>query len=192
MLKDQRNLLWLVPLAALLTMPLWKPFAADILSPARQGTPLSGSSLTNRGSLRVSEMSGVQFEQSKNGSKEWFITASSLYSTEEDSSLQLEDVQGLFFGSAGTNVETRFRSQKARYNEDINMITLQGRVVIENNKGYEMHTESLEYLAAEKTIKTTSAVNIRGSNFEVSGDQLLYDTAKGNYRLAGNVVCNIW
>ncbi len=192
MLKDSRNLLWIVPLAALLTMPLWKPFAAEILSPVRQGTAPSGSSLSNRGSVRASEMNGVQFEQSKNGTKEWDITASRLYSTEGDSSLQLEDVKGLFFGTAGENAETRIQSRKGRYNEDTNKISLQGRVVIENNKGYEMQTESLEYLAAEKKIRTTSAVNIRGSNFEVSGDRLFYDTAKGNYRLEGNVVCSIW
>ncbi len=192
MLKDSRNLLWIVPLVALLTMPLWKPFAADILSPARKETGSLPPSLTNIRALSSSEMSGVQFEQSKNGVKEWFLTASRLYSSESDSNMQLEDVKGLFFGDAGENKETRIRSQAARYNADTKRITLQGEVVIQNEKGYEMQTDSMEYLAAEKKIRTTSAVTIQGNNIEVSGNQLLYDTATGNYRLEGNVVCKIW
>jgi len=55
-----------------------------------------------------------------------------------------------------------------------------------------MRTDSLEYLAAEKKIRTTSPVNILGSNIEVSGNRLLYDTVTGNYRLEGEVVCRVW
>ena len=192
MLKDSRNLLWIVPLVALLTMPLWKPFAADILSPVRKETGSLPPSLTNIRALSSSEMSGVEFEQSKNGVKEWFLTASRLYSAESDSDMQLEDVKGLFFGDAGENKETRIRSKAARYNADTKRITLQGEVVIQNEKGYEMQTDSMEYLAAEKKIRTTSAVTIQGNNIEVSGNQLFYDIATGNYRLEGNVVCKVW
>jgi len=192
MLKDRRNLLWIVPLAALLTLPLWKPFAADFLSPERKTTGSAVPPLTSPRVLSSSEMNGVQFEQSKNGTKEWLLTASRLYSKENDSGMQLEDVKALFFGPTGENEETRIRSQKARYNADTKQITLRGEVVIQNDKGYEMQTDSLEYLAAEKMIRTTSAVNIQGSNIEVSGNQLLYDTVTGNYSLEGNVVCKVW
>ena len=185
-------MLWIVPFAALLTLPLWKPFAADFLSPERKTTGSAVPSLTSPRVLSSSEMNGVQFEQSKNGTKEWLLTASRLYSKENDSGMQLEDVKALFFGTTGENEETRIRSQKARYNADTKQITLHGEVVIQNDKGYEMQTDSLEYLAAEKKIRTTSAVNIQGSNIEVSGNQLLYDTVTGNYSLEGNVVCKVW
>lgn len=192
MLKDPRNFLWIVPLVALLSMPLWKPFAADLLSPVRRETGAPVPSLANTKILSSSEMSGVQFEQSKNGIKEWHLTASRLYSTGNDSDMLLEDVKGLFFGTAGANEETRIRSQKATYNSGTKQITLQGEVMIQNDKGYEMRTDSLEYLAAEKKIRTTSPVNILGSNIEVSGNRLLYDTVTGNYRLEGEVVCRVW
>ena len=188
MLKDSRNLLWIVPLAALLTMPLWKSFAADILSPVRKQTVVFSPSLNNSRPLSTSEMKGVQFEQNKNGAKEWFLTASHLYSNERDTDMQLVDVNALF----GKNEETHIKSQKALYNASTKQITLQGKVVIKNDQGYVMQTESLEYIAAEKKIRTTSAVNIQGSNIEVRGNQLLYDIVTGNYRLDGNVVCKIW
>jgi LPS export ABC transporter protein LptC len=189
MLKDPRNLLWIVPLAALLTMPLWKPMASRILSPVRKesGVP-APPSLTSKRALSTSEMNGVQFEQSKNGTREWYLTASRLYSTEKDSDMKLEDVKALF----GENEETSIRSQKARYNADSKQITLQGKVVIQNDKGYVMQTDSLEYITAEKKVRTTSSVNIQGSNIEVRGNQLLYDTETGNYSLEGNVVCKVW
>jgi lipopolysaccharide export system protein LptC len=158
MLKDPRNLLWIVPLVALLTMPLWRSLAADMLSPMRKETGVPAPSLTNTRALSSSEMNGVQFEQSRNGIKEWLLTASRLYSTESDASMQLEDVKALFFG----------------------------------DKGYEMQTDSLEYLAAEKKIRTTSAVTIQGRNIEVRANQLLYDTVTGNYSLEGDVVCKVW
>ena len=191
MLKDRRNLLWIVPLVALLTLPLWKPFAADFLSPERK-TDSAAPSLTTPRILSSSEMKGVQFEQSKNGTREWLLTASRLYSKENDSGMQLEDVKAIFFGAAGENEETRIRSQKARYNADTKQISLQGNVVIQNDKGYEMQTESLEYLGKDKKIKTTSKVKITGSNIAVSGESLMYDLESGNYRLEGNVVCKIW
>ena len=194
MLKDPRNFLWIAPLVALLTVPLWKPFAADILSPVRKetGTADPAAPLTNSKILSSSEMRGVQFEQIKNGAKEWRITASRINSTGSDSDMLLEDVKGLFFGTAGGNEQTRIRSQKAKYNADNKQITLQGNVVIHNDKGYEMRTDSLEYLTAEKKLQTTSPVNIYGSNIEVSGNRLLYDTVTGNYLLEGDVVCKVW
>ena len=192
MLKDPRNLLWIIPLAALMTMPLWQPFAADFLSPERRTAVPAAPTLTNTRTLSSSAMNGVQFEQSKNGTREWHLTASRLYSTENDAEMRLEDVKALFFGAAGKNEETRIRSQKARYNADTKQISLQGNVVIQTAKGYEMQTESLEYIAAEKKIRTTSEASIKGNNMEVSGDQLLYDTASGDYSLYGNVVCKVW
>ena len=192
MMKNPRNLLWLVPLAALLTMPLWKPFAADILSPEHRETRASVPTLTDIRGLISSAMNGVQFEQSKNGAREWLLTASRLYSKENDPEMQLEDVEGLFFGPAGDDEKTRIRSQKARYNTGTKGIILQGEVVIRDGQGYEMQTDSLEYFAAEKKIRTTTAVKIRGNNIEVSGNKLLYDTATGNYRLEGDVSCRMW
>ena len=106
--------------------------------------------------------------------------------------MRFEDVKALFFGTVGENEETRVRSRKARYNSDSRQLTLQGKVVVQNQKGYEMQTESLEYAAVDKKIRTTSPVHVKGNNIEVSGKSLLYDIATGNYSLTGNVVCSIW
>jgi LPS export ABC transporter protein LptC len=192
MMKDPRNILWIVPLAALLTLPLWKPLAADFLSPEREITAPSVPSLTNSRVLTSTEMDGVHFEQSKNGAKEWLLTASRLYSIENNSDMQLEDVNASFFGTPGKSEETRIRGQKARYNSVTKQINLHGGVVIQNDKGYEMQTESLEYLEKEKKITTDSKVKITGNNISVSGESLMYDLNSGNYRLEGNVVCKVW
>lgn len=192
MLKDPRNLLWLLPLAVLATLPLWKPMVADFLSPERRNIIAPVPALSGSGPISSSAMQGVQFEQTKNGTREWLLTAGRLYSRENEADMELEDVRALFFGIAGKNAETRIHSKTARYNADAKLITLKGDVVIRDDKGYEMQTESLEYLAAEKKIRTTAAVSITGENMEVSGNQLLYDVATGNYRLAGNIVCRIW
>jgi LPS export ABC transporter protein LptC len=192
MMKDPRNLLWIIPLVALLSLPLWKPLAVDFLSPDREKIIPPVPSLTNTRGLTSTEMDGVNFEQSKNGIREWLLTATRLYSTENDSNMELEDVSARFFGSTGNNRETDIRSQKARYNTETKQLVLKGKVVVQNQKGYEMRTESLEYVAVDKKIRTTSAVNVKGSNIEVSGNRLLYDTVTGDYSLEGNVVCKVW
>lgn len=192
MLKDSRNLLWLFPLAALLTAPLWKPLAADFLNPAHPDSSPQIPSAISSGTLSSSEMTGVKFEQSKNGAREWLLTASRLASFENDSYMRLEDVEALFFGETEKNEETRIRSRQARYNADTRQITLLGEVVIQNTKGYEMLTESMVYLAAQKKIRATSSVRITGNNIGVRGNSLLYDTVTGDYILEGNVVCKLW
>lgn len=192
MLKDPRNLLWFVPLAALLTFPLWKPLAADFLNPVRQEIINSVSSLTNIRDLNSSDMADVEFEQNKNGSREWLLTASRLTRSEGDPDLRFENVKAVFFSSKEGREEARVKSRNAVYNPDTQKITLKGKVVINNNAGYEMQTDAIEYLAAEKKIRTTSAVNILGNNIKVSGNRLVYDTVTGNYSLKGNVVCRIW
>lgn len=192
MMKDPRNLLWILPLAALLTLPLWKPLASDFLIPERATTGPTVPALSNSGALPATAMDGVYFEQSKDGVKEWLITADRLYSTENDSDMRFEDVNALFVGAAGNNEETRIRGRTARYNADSRQLTLLGKVVLQNQKGYEMQTESLEYAAVDKKIRTTSPVHVRGDNIEVSAESLLYDTATGNYSLEGNVVCKVW
>jgi len=192
MMKDPRNLLWIIPLAALLAFPLWKPFAADFLSPERKKTISFLPSLTDSRVLTSTEMDGVHFEQSKNGVKEWLLTASRLYSIENDSDMELEDVKALFFGTTGKKEEASIRSQKARYNPDTRQLTLKGEVVVQDYRGYEMQTKSLEYIASDKMIRTTSAVHVTGNNIDVSGNRLLYDIATGDYSLEGNVVCKVW
>jgi len=192
MMKDPRNLLWIMPLAALLAFPLWKPFAADFLSPERKKTISFLPSLTDSRVLTSTEMDGVHFEQSKNGVKEWLLTASRLYSIENDSDMELEDVKALFFGTTGKKEEASIRSQKARYNPDTRQLTLKGEVVVQDYRGYEMQTKSLEYIASDKMIRTTSAVHVTGNNIDVSGNRLLYDIATGDYSLEGNVVCKVW
>jgi LPS export ABC transporter protein LptC len=192
MLKDPRNLLWFVPLAALLTFPLWKPLAADFLNPVRQEITNSLSSLTNIRDLNSSDMADVEFEQNKNGSREWLLTANRLSRSEGDRDLRFENVKAVFFNSAEGREEVRVKSRNAVYNPDTQKITLKGKVVINNNAGYEMQTDAIEYLVAEKKIRTTSTVNILGNNIKVSGNRLVYDTVTGNYSLKGNVVCRMW
>lgn len=192
MMKDPRNLLWILPLAALLTLPFWKPLASEFLMPALETVGPSVPELTTSGSLPATAMEGIHFEQSKDGVKEWLLTADRLYSTENDADLRFEDVKALFLGAAGKNEETRIRGRTARYNADSRQLTLLGKVVIQSQNGYEMQTESLEYAAADRKIRTTSPVHVKGSNIEVSAKKLLYDTATGDYRLEGNVVCKVW
>jgi LPS export ABC transporter protein LptC len=192
MMKDPKNLLWILPLAALLAFPLWKPLAADFLNPERKKTIPFLPSLTNSRVLTSTEMDGVHFEQSKNGVKEWLLTANRLYSIDNDSDMELEDVKALFFGTTGKKEEASIRSQKARYNTDTRQLTLRGKVVVQDHRGYEMQTQSLEYISSDKKIRTTSAVHVTGNNIDVSGKRLLYDIATGNYSLEGNVVCRVW
>lgn len=192
MLKDPRNFLWLLPLTAIVTLPLWKPIAASYLRPVPQQTAAPLPALSNQHMMNSSTMTGIQFEQNKNGSKEWLLTADHLSSLEGDPNVQLDNVQALFFNKEKEQGDIRIVSQRASYNTETGQISLAGRVTVNNDQGYEMQTESLQYIAAEKKIRTTSPVTVQGSNFKISGDQLVYNTITGNYRVSGNVSFFLW
>lgn len=192
MLKDPRNLLWIAPLAVLVTLPLWKPLAEDILSPARRQSGAAALSLAAKAVKGSSAMEGVEFEQSRNGTREWRLTAGRMVSAENDPDMLLEDVRAVFFGKAGNREETSVKSRAGTYNTETRQITLAGDIVLEDAEGYEMRTDSLRYSAAEKIMRTGAPVTIRGSNIEVSGSRLLYDIGAGKYLLEGNVVCRVW
>jgi LPS export ABC transporter protein LptC len=136
MLKDKRNFLWLIPLAVLLTLPLWKPFAVDFLNPVRRTGVSHSSAQTKNSVVHSSTMTGVEFEQSLNGSKEWLINAGRLSSSESDNNLQFQDVQALFFNRTGNHEKTSISSKRASYNSASKHLTLTGAVVIKNEAGY--------------------------------------------------------
>jgi LPS export ABC transporter protein LptC len=135
----------------------------------------------------------VDFMQARDDRKEWQIKAARMYSLDGEKDIRLEDVEALFYGkSVQEQGQTRISSRKARYNADNQLLNLQDQVVIRDNRGYEIRTESLNYLDKEKKINTDSKVQINGSNISVSGERLIYDVESGNYRLDGNVVCKVW
>lgn len=193
MIKEPRNLLWIVPLIGLITFPLWQPVAAKLLRPPtsagkKADTVLSASSMT-----RTAEMLEVDFIQSKEGSKEWQIKAGRMFSLDGEKDVRLEDIEALFFGDPGNDAaQTKISSRLARYDADKQHLKLQDQVVINDDRGYEIQTELLHYLGKEKKIKSGSKVQITGSNIAVSGETLMYDIVSGNYRLEGNVVCKVW
>jgi LPS export ABC transporter protein LptC len=191
MLKDPRNLLWIMPLAALATLPLWKPSVTGFLRPERPESAESAEILPRPVNESSAEMSSIRFEQNKNGRREWLLTADTLYRSGEET--LLEDVTALFYGTGKDRGETRIRSRKAVYDPAAGRISLQGDVVIRTDQGYNMRTETLDYLAAEKKIRTASPVDIQGNNIRVSGSRLqYYDIVSGDYSLTGGVVCSIW
>jgi len=192
MIKDSRNLLWIVPLVLLLVYPLWKPLAVGFLKPERVKSMQSSTSLRNPHTLSSSEMDGVRLEQSKNGRQEWFLTAGHLNSRESDSKMEMTDVNARFFDGEGKDEAAHIRSRKAIYSSDTGLLILLGSVLVQNRQGFEMRTESLEYTAADQKIKTTSKVHVTGENMEVNAGRLLYDLTTGNYSLEGNVVCRMW
>jgi LPS export ABC transporter protein LptC len=193
MLKEPRNLLWILPLAALISFPLWKPLATNFLSPERSVKQSVDEHISAQRESRSAEMLEIDFMQNREGRKEWQIKASRLFSMEDEKHLQLEEVEALFFGKAGKDVgQTRINSRRASYEADRQLLILQDDVIIKDDKGYEIQTDSLDYHGDERKIRTNSGVKITGHNIKVSGDSLIYNIDSGNYRLDGNIVCKVW
>jgi LPS export ABC transporter protein LptC len=193
MIKEPRNLLWILPLIGLITFPLWQPIAAKILRPPQSVEKKAEAMLFAERGTRTAEMLEVNFMQSKTGRKEWQIKASRMYSLDGEKDIQLEEVEAIFFGDSVKDTgQTQISSRRASYNADQQLLNLHDQVVINDARGYEILTESLEYQGKEKKITTDSEVKITGSNIAVSGERLMYDVESGNYRLEGNVVCKVW
>jgi len=185
--------LWILPLIGMITFPLWQPIAAKILRPPHSVGKKTDVMLSAERGIHTAEMLEVDFMQSKAGRKEWQIKAARMYSLDGEKNIQLEAVEAIFFGDSVKDTgQTQISSRRASYNADQQLLNLRDQVVINDARGYEILTESLEYQGKEKKITTDSKVKITGSNIAVSGERLMYDVESGDYRLEGNVVCEVW
>lgn len=189
MMTGIRNVLWLLPLALLVSWPLWGPCAKDFLSP-RGGFETAVASGQDK--AKTFTMSDVFFTQDKKGVRDWRITAERLHTANGESKLQMQRVDAVVYDEDEAEKKFHITSEAGLYDTDEQILTLTDNVRVTTTQGYEIHSPVLRYLDKSGEIKTDERVRITGEDIDISGQGLMYDMKSGAYWIGGRVRFKTW
>ncbi len=183
-----RHLFWLTPLVLLLTSPLWGPPAARFLHPRISETSGKGAELESVG--KTFAMQDIVFTQSNRGKRQWRLKAASLYTAGSEDDIRLQAVQAEFIGNDHSQ-RTTISGDRARYQADRRLLSINDNVTVKAANGYEMHTPQLRFQENKRLLLADNGVTVSGERFQVTGQRLRYDLATNDVRVEGRVVCTI-
>jgi len=188
-LKNPRNLMWLLPLALFLTSPLWKPGLASFLKP-RGGygyQPVVG------GEEKASQnfiMDTITITMSDRGRVDWVINAEKAFTGQSDKEIGMKGVDALYTDKNG--IKTLINSSRGMYDVDERHLILEDNVVIRKpGAGQEMFTDLLHYYDDRKTAVSPGDVEIKGPNYKIDAGRMRYDLATDSYDFSKGVKVNL-
>lgn len=184
---NRRNTLWLVPLALIVTFPLWKIPVADFL------TPKTAESLENRKSAIKGynfSMGKVTILQSEDGRETAVIHAKQAKSGKRHDEYILEEVDGDIIGDQGNR--TNVKADTGTYMVSRKRLKLTGNVVIVNQADTStLKTSLLYYHGKKRMVDCPEPTSLRGKGISVDGSSLLHDMKEGTYTVGGRVFCTL-
>ena len=188
MMTGYRNILWLLPVALLLSWPVWGGAFTGVLLPhGGLAANLAVPQATTTGA--GFSMEGVLFSQLKNGVRDWQIQAKQLYSGEDQDKMKLVTVEAQVF----KNAERRFviTGQEGEYNSKKKILIMRNSVKVQAESGMLIQSDSLSYDDQARKITTTSPVQVTGKGMDIHGKGMAYDMQKDAYDVSGRVKVDI-
>ncbi|MFH1019105.1 MAG: LPS export ABC transporter periplasmic protein LptC [Pseudomonadota bacterium] len=190
MMTGYRNILWLLPVALLLSWPVWGGSITRFLTP--RGGLASKTTLAAPQAAATGagfSMEGVLFFQLKNGVRDWQIQAKRLYSGDDQDTMQLVTVEAEVF----KNAERRFviTGQEGEYNSKQKTLIMRNGVKVQAEKGMLIQADRLSYDDQARRITTTAPVQITGKGLDIRGQGMDYDMRENSYDVGGRVKVDI-
>ncbi|HHO47431.1 MAG TPA: LPS export ABC transporter periplasmic protein LptC [Desulfobacteraceae bacterium] len=185
MLKNPRNLLWLIPLVLLATSPRWKPPLSVFL------TPRGGFDAVTVDPLRDDQeehfiMDAITITMYNRGLEEWIVNAERAYTGDTDREIGMEEVDAVYTG--GEQERTRITSSRGMYNVDErHLVLIDDVVIVKPVSRQEMYTDLLHYYNTTKLVVCPGDVELRGPEFTIRAGRLDYDMLTDNYDFGGRV-----
>lgn len=188
MMTGYRNILWLLPVALLLSWPVWGGAITRFLAP-RGGLATSlvvPPAAAAGGGFR---MDGVLFSQLQNGVRDWQIQAKQLYSGEDQDQLRLVSVEAQVF----KNAERRFviSGEEGEYNSKKKILSMRNGVKVQAENGLLIQSDSLSYDDQTGKITTMAPVQVTGKGLDIHGKGMAYDMQQDAYEVGGRVQVEI-
>jgi len=178
MIRNPRNLLWIIPLGLLLSSPIWKSTVADFLKP-RGGYDAAVAAAYKRQSHNFI-MDNLTITLSSNGRLEWTINAERAFTGKTDREIGMIEVDALYTGKDKDPIT--ITSNRGTYLMDERHLILIDNVVLKNPaKKEELYTDLLHYYDATKMVVSPVDVDIRGPNFSLEAGRMDYDLSTEAY-----------
>jgi LPS export ABC transporter protein LptC len=190
-MRGLRNILWLLPLTAVLFWPLWGGSVSDFLSPGRGGE--TEASLVGPGRPQKEEqqftMLKVLFTQLEKGELSWEIVTDKLFTGNDANVLEMERVNAQLY--EGGSRKFHIVSDHGEYNTRSKVIHLKDNVKVTSKEGSVIRSPFLTYDDVKQKIRTKSRVHIVAQDMDIRGTGLDYDMRTGAYDIGGRVKVNV-
>lgn len=186
MMHGPRNLLWLLPVLAVLLAPLWWEAAGAFLSPH---SDLAGNHAEAESRAQFFVMDEVLLKQQHEGVEEWNIRSKHVSSSDSGETLLLDGVIADLFREGG--VLFHIVSKAGRYEQKKQRLGLAGDVRVEHRKGALLRTQQLYFLDKDARITTRYPVRMVGEGMKVQGKGFEYDLNSGAYKIGGRVKVDV-
>lgn len=187
MIKNPRNLLWLIPLLLFMTSPFWKPGLSAFLQPRGVYDP-EGLQQQPEEKGQSFVMDAITLTMSSHGTIEWVVNAKQAFTVKSDKEIGMLGVDALYTGDEKEN--TRITSERGIYNMDKGHLVLIDQVVVDKPRSKQkMFSDLLHYYNNEKMLVSPGKVKIQGPDFVIQAGRLDYDLISKNYDFSNRVVC---
>jgi len=184
---NSRNVIWLVPLALLLTFPLWRIPLAAFLAPRGGYDPALAQ---NRPDAHDFTMNTVHITQSHNGKTTLDLIATRAMTGKTTNEFKMEDVNATIITEQGEH--TYVTAKKGIFDKGSSLLSLIDDVVIKKPKDkYEIYTDLLHYNDKTKIANCPGATRLIGDKVTIKGGSLKYNTVSSNYDIGGRVYCTL-
>ena len=185
MIKNPRNLLWILPLCAFATSPLWQPPVAAFLTP-RGGYNPKLAQLDEQSPAQNFILDTVSITLTNEGKEEWQIDADRAYTGENDHEIEMEGVSALYIGKE--KEPTSITSRKGKYLINTRHLTLIEQVVVSKpTRDQHMYSELIQYDDNTKVVVSPGKVNLRAPNLKLTAGRMDYDMSSDAYEFSDRV-----
>ena len=189
MIRQPRNLLWLIPLALFVTSPLWKPSLTSFLQP-RGDVPAPSDGIGEEERSRSFVMDAVTITLYNLGKAEWIINASQAFTGSSEREIGMVDGEAEYKGDE--REKTLITSSRGMYGvDDQHLILINDVVVLKPRSRQEMYTDLLHYYNEKKKVVCPGWVKLKGPEFTITAGRLDYDLVNNGYDFGGRVKVQI-
>lgn len=182
-----RNLLWLLPLSLLLSVPLWWQPLGGFLKPRGGYDPAALERAMQMG--RYFHLDKIVISLANEGEPSWEIRSQEAQTEPgNDRLIHMTTVRAVFHGKDGSDVF--IESRRGSYHLDTRLLALREQVVLRKPSSSQvLRTELLYYDDANKMINSPVQVEIEAPDYHITGGRLDYDVATDAYDLGKRVHC---
>lgn len=138
------------------------------------------------------KMEGVHLVESQQGSRDWELIATAAENTKGDGILEVKEVKALFYNNE--KVDFTVTGAEGTINTQNKDMKIRGKVVTRSSNGYTFESETIEYVASQRILRSPEKVSMigppdeRGKGFHLTGSQLEAQVEKSLMTIYRNVV----
>ena len=132
---------------------------------------------------------GLDYVQTKDGIREWRLTAGSAHFSKEHNQTRLENVRFTYFTKDQKQVVVT--GKEGFFNTKSLDVNLCGNVNIKSDEGYEFEAPSVKYVAKAKEIQSADQVMFRGNQIQITGKGMRVFINQGKVVIMKNVQATI-